>query len=251
MKYIKAGLLAAALGAALIIHTSDAAEEAAKSCVATDTACLIAELNAVSDTITEASWRDQTLRETAKLMARQKNGTQAASLIGKITNPDTKAMTIRGIGMQAAKTDMTKTELDALFTLLRQEAEKIEHPPSYGIALTYIAMAQAFAKDDAGAMKTASDMTNPSLRNKAFAESAEIQAERGDLDEALKSIAAIEDKAFRNKAHFTIVKIFTEDRRYDEALAAARQIDNPYQRAQGFLDILAKQISPEEVSVVE
>ena len=220
-------------------------------CKADDKSCLLTQLEEVAAQIPEKNWQDQMYRELAKLLTLEKQSERAIGLIGRIENPDTKAMTIRGIGMAAADTDMTPEELGPLFTALRTEAEKIEHPPSYAIALTYIAMAQAFAGDDAGAMKTAHDMENDALRNKAFGESAEIQAERGDLDAAMASIAAIDSPAFRNKAHGIISKIFTERKKYDEALESAMAIDNPYLQAQSILNILAKQISPEEVSLVE
>lgn len=220
-------------------------------CKADDKSCLLTQLEAVAAQIPEKNWQDQMYRELAKLLTLERQSDKAVALIGRIENPDTKAMTIRGIGMAAADTDMTPEELAPLFSALRAEAEKIQHPPSYAIALTYIAMAQAFAGDDAGAMKTAADMENDALRNKAYAESAEIQAERGDLKAAMASIAAIDSPAFRNKAHGIISKIFTERKKYDEALKSATAIDNPYLQAQSLLNILAKQISPEEVSLVE
>lgn len=240
-------MLAFALFFFAIIHTSARAEEI--KCEAEDKACLLKALENTAGGISEANWRDQTYRELAKLLAREKRGIEAAALIALIENPDTKAMTIRGIGMQSAKTDMNREDLSALFTRLRQEAEKIEHPPSYAIALTYIAMSQAFAGDDEGAMKTAMDMKNDSLRNKALAEAAKIQADHGNLPEALKSIAAIDSPAFRNKAHYTIVKILTGAERYGMAVEAAGKIDNAYEKSQALLYILAKQISPEEKSV--
>ncbi|MBU0860163.1 MAG: hypothetical protein KJ667_09500, partial [Alphaproteobacteria bacterium] len=102
---------------------------------------------------------------------------------------------------------------------------------------------------DEGATATAKTMDNPALRNKALAESAEIQAERENLDAALASIGHIDDLPFRDKAHRTISKILANSLQYDKALAAAAKIDNNYQRAQAILYILARQISPEEVSV--
>ena len=221
------------------------------TCVATDKSCLLGTLETLTAEIEEQKWRDQTYREIAKLLVHEKNDEHAMSLISKIENPDTKAMTIRGIGMSAAESGYTEQEYKPLFTKLRQEAEKIEHPPSYAIALTYIAMAQAFSGDDIGAMNTARDMKNAALRNKAFGESAEIQAEHGRFDEAMASIAAIEDLAFRNKAYRTISKIFVDRKKYDEALKSAMAIENSYQKAQSVLYILAKQITPQEVSLVE
>ncbi|MCB9991686.1 MAG: hypothetical protein H6867_10030 [Rhodospirillales bacterium] len=220
-------------------------------CAAEDKICLMQELEKLTQGIDEKHWKDQTYREMAKLLATEKQTDKAITLIERIETPDTKAMTIRGIGMEAAKTDMTKEQFDDMFIKLRAEAEKIGHPPSYAIALTYIAMSQAFAGDDDGAMMTANDMKNDALRNKAHGESAEIQAERGDIDAAMASIAAIDSPAFRDKAHLTISKIFTSRKKYAEAQTAAMAIENTYQKAQAVLYILAKQITPEEVSLVE
>lgn len=221
------------------------------TCPANDKACLLQQLENLAGEIGETHWKDQTYRELAKLLAAEKQTGRALALIARIESPDTKAMTIRGIGMAAAKSDLSAADYATLFTDLRAEAEKIEHPPSYAIALTYIAMAQAFAGDDAGAMKTANEMKNDALRNKAHGESAEIQAERGDIDAAMTSIAAIDSPAFRDKAHRTISKIFADRQKYDEAQKAAMAIENTYQKAQSVLYILARQITPEEVSLVE
>lgn len=240
-----------ALGLLILANACSAAEEKNETCASNDTACLILELESVTDSIDNQKWRDQTYREIAKLLAKEKKTDQAIGLINKIEHPDTKALTIRGIGMTAAQTDMSKAEFDQMFLNLRNYAEKIEHPPSYAIALTYIAMAQAFAGDDEGAMKTALDMKNDALRNKALAESAEIQAERGDLAQALKSIEKVDSPAFRNKAYRLISKIFAQQQNYDDALSSAEQINNSYQKAQAILFILAQQISPEEVVLVE
>ncbi len=228
------------------VYAQDAA-----SCKADDRTCLLSQLEVLAGEIPEKNWQDQMYRELAKLLTLEKKSARAIPLIARIDNPDTKAMTIRGIGMAAHDAKMTPEEYGPLFTALRAEAEKIEHPPSYAIALTYIAMGQAFAGDDAGAMQTAKDMKNDALRNKAFGESAEIQAERNDLDAAMASIAAIDSPAFRNKAYGTISKIFADRKKYDEALKSAMAIDNEYLKAQAILNMLAKQITPEQVSLIE
>ncbi|MBI2234770.1 MAG: hypothetical protein HYU57_07310 [Micavibrio aeruginosavorus] len=219
------------------------------ACSATDTACLMPALEALTAAVTETSWRDQTYREIAKLYMAKGDAARALAILPRIESPDTKALTIRGIGMAAAHRDMSPDDLRALFTALRAEADKIAHPPSHGIALTYIAMAQAFAKDDAGAFATAKSMTNGALRHKAFGESAEIQAERGDLKPALESLAAIDSESFRNKAHLTVARIFADKGQYDHAMATAAKITNSYQRSQAVLYLLAKQITPEEVTL--
>ncbi len=222
---------------------------AAPPCAGTDRTCLLKALETAAGNITESQWRDQTYRELAKLLTHDHKPDEAVALIDKIKEPDTKAMTIRGIGMAAAEEKLGKPAYETLFAQLEAEAKKIDHPPSRAIAYTYIAMSQAFAGDDAGAMKTAQGMENSALRNKAHNEAAKIQADRGDFDAALASIAAIDDPSFRDKAHFTISKIFTDAQRYTQALAASDKIVNAYQRSQALLYLLAKQITPDEVSV--
>lgn len=217
-------------------------------CAATDTACLLPELEAISTRITEVSWRDQTYRELAKLYTSTGKIEQALALIPKVETPDTRAMTIRGIGMAAAKLKLSNKDRDALFTALRTEADKITHPASLGIALTYIAMSQAYAGDHAGAYATAKSMTNDALRHKAFAENAEIQADQGDLTHALESLGAISDISFRNKAHGIVAKIFADKKNYDAAMATARHINNDYHQSQTILYILARQITPDEIA---
>lgn len=246
-------LITALLLPALIANQVRAAEPppapVQTPCAATDTACLLPQLETLTGKIENVSWRDQTYRELAKLYMAKGMTKEALALIPRVETPDTRAMTIRGIGMEAAKLNLSPEALAALFAALRVEADKIEHPPSLGIALTYIAMAQAFAKDDTGAYATASSMTNDALRHKAFGENAEIQAERGDLDAALNSLAAIDDLSFRNKAHGIVARIFADQKLYDQAMTTAGKIENDYQKSQALLYILAKQITPAEVTL--
>jgi len=218
----------------------------AEDCVAQDRACILKEIEAESAQIENTSWRDQTYRELAKTKAADGDMDGAIALIDKIETPDTQAMTIRGIGMAAADLKLEKAAYDALFTKLRARAEKIEHPPSYAIALTYIAMSQAFAGDNEGAWKTASDMENNALRHKAYGETAEIQAEAGDARAAMKSIGFIESAAFRNKAYALIAKILADREDFDDALAAAMALTNPYKKAHALQYILDVQ-KPHEV----
>lgn len=218
---------------------------------AREISCLTDLLETAAAGIQDAGWRDQTLRELAKIMAKQGRIDQAIALLGRIHNPDTRAMAIRGIGMAAATLGKTPAEYKELFKTLSFESSKISHPPSYAIAQTYIAMAQALAGDDAGATETALMMENPALRNKAFAESAEIQAGRLDLPAALASVGHIDDPAFRDKALRTVSKILGDKSDYDKALAAAQKIDNNYQRAQALLHILSRQVTPDEPAQAE
>lgn len=210
---------------------------------ADDTACQIDQgrcaldiLEHEAQKIENTSWRDQTYRELAKLLVSEGLENEALAVLPKIETPDTVALTIRGIGVAAAEMKFdsrwTETRYEALFTALRSAAEKIEHPPSYAIALTYIAMGQAFAGNNDGAWATAADMENDSLRHKAYGETAEIQAENGDASAAMKSIALIDSLAYRNKAYVTISKILADQKNYQEAFQAAIKVDNPYKKAQ-------------------
>ncbi len=208
-------------------------------CQASDKSCMMNEILATSSSIDNRVWRDKILRELAKSYTHEGKEAQAIALIAKIDKPDTKAMAIRGIGMAAADNKWTdKERYEALFIALTEEAEKISHPPSQGIAYTYIAMAQAFAKDDKGAFETAAAMKNEALRNKAFGETAEIQAERGDYKNALQSIKQINNVAFKNKAYGLVSHIFTKNGDLQNAYAAAQNITNPYSKSQALQDIV-------------
>lgn len=219
------------------------------ACTAADTACLFGMLENATAGVTEDQWRDNTYRETAKLLTRQKKVDEAIALIPRIKNPDTKAMTIRGIGMAASKAGMTKEDRISLYEKLSKAAAAIDHPPSHAIALTYISMSQAFSGDDAEAMATAAAMDNPALRNKAYGEAGEIQALRGDLAAVMTSVKGIDDPGYRDKELRIISKVFADGKYYDHALTAAQEIKDDYQQAQSILYILVKQITPEEVSV--
>lgn len=215
-------------------------------CTAMDRPCLLRELESLAPQIDKPEWRDQTYRELAKSYTYEKQPDKAIALIEKIGNADTKAMTIRGIGMAAAGGQWTRAQYDSLFSRLSSEAEKIDHAPSRGIAFTYISMAQAFAGDDAGARATAAAMENGALRNKAYGEAAEIQAERGDLKEALLSLGALDSPAYRNKAYDTVSRIFLDKAMVEEAYACASRIDNAYLKAKSVQRILNKGNAEEE-----
>lgn len=207
--------------------------------------CLMQELEDTAQKIENKSWRDQAYRELAKTYTYAGYPDKAIALLSKIQTPDTKAMTIRGIGFAAADSKWSKEKYDELFKNLTLEADKIEHLPSQAIAYTYVAMSQAFAKDDDGAYETAKAMTNDALRHKAFAETAEIQAERGDANAAFKSIESIDSTSFKNKAYATISKIFTKQGQLDNAYMAAQKINNNYARAKS-LQLILNKGNPEE-----
>ena len=218
----------------------------AAECALSDRPCIIESLRVSAEKIETPAWRDQTYRELAKTIAFDGDVDGAIALIDKIETPDTKAMTIRGIGMAAADNKLTPEQYTGIFQKLRPAAEKIAHPPSYAIALTYIAMAQAFAGDNEGAWKTAESMENEALRHKAYGETAEIQAERGDFNSCMKSISLIGAASFRNKSYETVSKIFADNEKLNEALKSAQFIENPYKKSSALQYVLDKQ-KPREV----
>src|SRR5690606_35633259 len=135
----------------------------------------------------------------------------AVALIPKIENPDTQAMTVRAIGMAASLYGkLSEGELKAAFEKLGTAAKTIKQPAANAIAFTYIAMAQAFAGLDDDAWATAAAMNNDALKHKAYGETAEIQAERGDLDAAMKSISFIDAASFRNKSYGNVASILVK-----------------------------------------
>lgn len=219
----------------------------AQDCKVEDRPCVTQSLLQAAGTIENKAWRDQTYRELAKTMAFDGDIDGAIALIEKIETPDTKAMTIRGIGMAAADNKLAPEKYAEAFTKLRETADKITHPPSYAIALTYIAMSQAFAGDNDGAWKTAASMENEALRHKAYGETAEIQAEEDDFDAAMKSIGFIGSGAYANKSLTTISKIFADRGALDHALQAAQKITEPYKKAQALQYVMDKQ-KPREIA---
>jgi len=218
----------------------------AAPCAPEDKPCLMAEIESLAPQIQNALWRDQIYRELAKSYAYEGIENKAVSLIAKISNTDTKAMTIRGIGFAAADTKMEAGRIATLFKSLSTAAKKIDYPPSRDIAWTYIAMAQALAKDDTGALTTIKEMENPALKHKALAETAEIQAERGDAAAALATAGEIDSLSFRNKALSLLNDIFVEKNMPADAYHATSMIDNPYMRARALQTIIRQGNAEEE-----
>ncbi len=235
-----------------ILPAAASAESApdAKPCNADDKECLHDTIAELAITLTNKTERDQTYRELAKSLAKAGMPERAVELLPQIETPDTRAMTIRGIGMELAGLKWPKEKQDTIFTQLREQAEKLKeaHPPSYGIALTYIAMSQAFAGDNEGAWKTAGDMENDSLRHKAYGETAEIQAEAGDYENAKISLNKISDIPYKNKACVTISKILANKGMMTQAYDAAMQITNPYLKAAAIQNILDRHTAPTETT---
>ncbi len=222
---------------------ANAAYSAPANCTsASDRACIANRILADADSIIEETWRDQTLRNAASSLTYDGRIDDAIALIPKIKNPDTKAMTIRAIGMAASLYGHdTPVTLRAIFIKLDKAARTITQPDANAIAYTYIAMAQAFGGLDEDAWVTAASMSNAALKHKAFGETAEIQAERGDLAAAMKSIGYIDIDSYRNKAYQNVAEILIKNTRYDDALAAGQAISNPMKRAQVLQAILRMQ----------
>ncbi|PZQ46112.1 MAG: hypothetical protein DI551_05750 [Micavibrio aeruginosavorus] len=221
-------------------------KDKSRECSAVDRPCLMKKIETLVPNIEKSEWKDQTLRELAKTYTYEGEPDKAIALIERITDNDTKAMTIRGIGMAAASMKWEKHRYDSLFAKLASQAAIISHKPSQGIAYTYIAMAQAFAGDDESARRTASTMDNAALRNKAYGETAEIDADRGDLKNALLSMNAIDSPAYRNKQYDIISRIFLDKAMLEEAYACASRIDNAYLKAKSIQRILNKGNAEEE-----
>ncbi len=217
------------------------AQEQIQTCEIKDRMCIIDNLIKQSSAIDNIAWKDQTYREIAKTLAFDKKFEKALSVIDLIQTPDTKAMSIRGVGMMLGNYGEDKESLSKKFAKLRVKADSITHPPSHGIALTYIAMAQAFAGDNQGAWDTTADMKNTALKHKAYGETAEIQAEKGDYKSAQISISKIDSLSFRNKAYEIISKILSDKKLYEDAYKAANAITNPYKKAQAIQYMLDKQ----------
>ncbi|MCK6418203.1 MAG: hypothetical protein L6Q57_04605 [Alphaproteobacteria bacterium] len=201
------------------------------ACAAQDRPCLLNQLQEQAALIDNVEWRDQTYRELAKTRAFDGDVSGAIAIIPLISSPDTKALTIRGIGMAAAENRMAPEVLSTVFSSLLEQARAITHEPSRAIALTYIAMAQAFAGDDAGAWATAEDMENEALRHKAYGETAEIQAEHGRATAAMESLNRITSEAYKIKALTTVSGILAQKGDYNSAYTLAAAIANPYRKA--------------------
>lgn len=222
---------------------------AVDECTVQDRGCVLDELISNASSIDNVAWKDQTYREIAKTLAFEKSFDKALAIIDLIETPDTKAMSIRGVGMALAAYGDDKETLTKKFAKLRVKADSItNHPPSHGIALTYVAMAQAFAGDNEGAWKTTESMNNAALKHKAYGETAEIQAEKGDFKSAKNSIDKIESLSFRNKAYETVSKILSDKGLYDDAYQAARAITNPYKKGQAIQYLLDQQQPRERLS---
>lgn len=210
------------------------------ACSGAITDCVLEELSFAIDNIDDKKWQDIALRELAKSMTLNNDADNAIKLLNQIEHPDTKALTIRGIGMNAAKLKQSETYYKDLFKRLLVEADRIEHKPSHAIAITYISMAQSYAQLDDDAIKTAFTMENKSLKHKALGEIAEIQAEDNKNDLALKTILLIDSEAYRNKSYRIISKIMANKGNIDYAFTSAKLITNNTAKAKSLQSLVNK-----------
>jgi len=198
--------------------------------------------------IKEPRWRNNAYRDLAESMAYNGDIDGAIAMIDKIDNPDTQSITVRAIGMVLAiHRDYSDVEYKDIFKQLDDKALTIKDEGARDIAYTYIAMAQAFAGLDADATKTTDAMKNPALKHKAFGETAEIQAERGDYDAAMNSVNLINSTAFKNKALGLISDIFVKRDELDKAYKTAMQITNPTKKSSSLQKIINAKIGLDEV----
>lgn len=245
-RFIIAQVLALVVILAMASHPIQAQAPQKKACTPTDRPCLLQELETLIPTIDNSNWRDQTYRELAKIYAYDGQTPKAIAIIPKIENNDTRAMTIRGIGMAVATLKLKAEEFKSIWSNLDAEAKKITHAPSQAIAYTYIAMSQAFAGQDDAARATAAKMDNAALRNKAYGETAEIEAERGDLKNALLSLSAIDSAPYRDKQYDIVSRIFLDKGYVTEAYECTSRINVPYLKAKSIQRILNKGNKEEE-----
>lgn len=208
------------------------------ACPDASRSCALSVLEKTVKSIEDERWRDRALRELAKSYASNNQAGAAIPLIALIQNPDTKALTIRGIGMNAAELGLGHSVYKDLFSKLDGEAQKIEHEASQAIAYTYIGMAQSYSGLDDDAIETALAMDNPALQNKALGEIAEIQAAHGKADLAFKTLVLIKDFSFRNKAYRVVSKIFAQEKQYKHAFDASMLNENLTSRAESLQSLL-------------
>ena len=227
----------------LLFPLTPAAQETAKPCPINDHPCLFNEIRQTADNIEEPRWRDYAYRDLAVSLVFNGQVDEGISLIDKIENPDTQAMTIRAIGMaKAIHQNLDEATYKSIFQKLDKKAATITNPGAKDIAYTYIAMAQAFAGLDTDAVKTTEAMTNPALKHKAHGETAEIQAEKGKFDLAMQSVALIDSVAFKNKAYGLVSAIMIKREDYANALIAAQAITNPTKKAESLQKIINAQL---------
>jgi hypothetical protein len=236
-------LITAVFPALFFLFTPNTAKA---QCQINDKLCVMDQIKKTAFTIDNKDKRNKTLANLTKSYTQIGFESKGLALIDDISSYDMKATAIRNIGMTAAFSKWRTAEgyrdrqrYKNLFARLKSEAEQIKHPPSYAIAYTYIAMAQAYAHDYAAADTTAVNMKNDALRHKAYAEIAEIQAKRDQFDKTMVTISKIDSDSYQDKIYGRVARIFSERNMIENAYKTAEKIGNPFARTQVLQAILS------------
>jgi predicted negative regulator of RcsB-dependent stress response len=200
--------------------------------------CAMSALDLYVPQINNVRWRDQSLREQAKILVRKGDVQKALTLISQITNADTQALTIRAIGIGMKDLTLDDAQKTLYFDALHKHATAITHTGSQEIALTYIAIAEASAGLFQNALKTASKLETRSLRNKSYQEIAEVLSATHKSDDAFFALERIDDTAFKNKAYSVVAAVFIKHQHITNALKATDFIDDPYIKSSSLLHII-------------
>jgi hypothetical protein len=213
------------------------------TCQSTNISCIQSSIATETTNITEPRWKNQSYRDLAVSIAFAGDIDGAIDYIKKIDNSDTQAMTVRAIGMALAiHKDLPVEQYRTIFKKLNDFTSTIIDEGARDIAYTYIAMAQAFAGLDDDAHTTTLVMKKDALKHKAYGETAEIQAERGDFTRAMFSINAIDSVSFKNKALGIVSAIFLKAGDIDHAYQTAIQITNSTKKTNALQKIVNAQI---------
>lgn len=212
------------------------------TCAQDDFDCVLLKLQADMQSIPYQPWRDQTMRDMASLMTEQGRPNMAIRLIPEIQNPDTKAMTIRSIAVALADTTLSTDEKSAIYKTLIKEAQAMTHEPSQQIALRYIAKGQALSLFDDESRNTVMMITNPSQRDKAFAEIAEVQAKHGFTSRAIKTVKTIESESYRDQVYGNLTTILAKAGDFKAATSVSGLIKAPYNRTQALMAVVRAQV---------
>lgn len=215
-----------AFALAVINGGLDAAHAQKQKCKASLPICLLDDLEEQIPAIKRQSWRDRAWREYAKSRAQLGETRAALEIIDRVKNPDTQAMTIRGIAMATAEAQKPVVDKKRIFDKLELSAEALEHKPSRRIAMTYIAAARAVAGTDKAAHTTARQIGNRDMRNKAYGEIAEKQAKAGRVAALRESLGKITDTTYANKQRKKTALLLAENNNPQAARELALAIEN-------------------------
>ncbi len=212
-------------------------------CQPANVKCIQSLIVTETQNIDESRWKNQSYRDLAVSIAFGGDVDGAIGYIKKINNSDTQAMTVRAIGMALAiHKELSVDEYRTMFKKLNDFTPSILDEGARDIAYTYIAMAQAFAGLDDDAHTTTLVMKKDALKHKAYGETAEIQAERGDFARAMRSINAIDSVSFKNKALGIVSSIFLKAGDVEHAYQMAVKITNSTKKSSALQKIVNRQI---------